>query len=102
MRKGCGKIRLSSQLNSIFQTNKNMLNLPDLSILIDCQTRWNSTKVMIDRFLILKEAYRLTINSEDELREDCSLNNAQIEYIINIQKILTKFENITSWLSSQQ
>ncbi|KAI9243075.1 hypothetical protein EDC94DRAFT_591179 [Helicostylum pulchrum] len=48
------------------------------------------------------EAYRLTINSEDELREDCSLNNAQIEYIINIQKILTKFENITSWLSSQQ
>lgn len=79
-----------------------MLNLPDLSILIDCQTRWNSTKVTIDRFLILKEAYRLTINSEDELREDCSLNNAQIEYIINIQKILTKFENITSWLSSQQ
>ncbi|KAG2232816.1 hypothetical protein INT48_005684 [Thamnidium elegans] len=69
---------------------------------LDCQTRWNSTKVMIDRFLIMKEAYRLTINSEDDLRQDCSLNNAQIEYIMNIQKILTKFENITSWLSNQQ
>ncbi|KAG2228397.1 hypothetical protein INT48_002075, partial [Thamnidium elegans] len=102
LRKGCGKIRLSSQLNSLFETNKNMLKLPDLSIIVDCQTRWNSTKVMIDRFLIMKEAYRLTINSEDDLRRDCSLNNAQIEYIMSIQKILTKFENITSWLSSQQ
>ncbi|GAA5817680.1 hypothetical protein MFLAVUS_011231 [Mucor flavus] len=50
----------------------------------------------------LAHAHRLTVNSEDDLREECSLNNIQIEYLQNIQKISTMFENVMSWLSSRQ
>ena len=57
---------------------------------------------MIDRFLIVKEAYRLTVNSDDDIRINCSLNDEQIQYITIVNEILTKFEKITIWLSSQQ
>ncbi|KAG2211387.1 hypothetical protein INT46_001618 [Mucor plumbeus] len=79
-----------------------MLKLPDLAIILDCSTRWNSTKNMIDRFLAVKEAYKLKINSDDDARKNCSLNDEQIQYITIVNEVLSKFEKITVWLSSQQ
>ena len=101
-RKGCVKIKLSNQLTCVFESNKKILKLPDLAIIVDCSTRWHSTKHMIDRFLVVKEAYRLTVNSDDDIRENCSLNDEQIQYITIVNEVLTKFEKITVWLSSQQ
>ncbi|KAG2228607.1 hypothetical protein INT48_006894 [Thamnidium elegans] len=94
--------------SSTFKRNKNLISCLSHVINIVChdlidkglQSKAPTEDVNMEKFM--KDAYRLTINSEDDLRQDCSLNNAQIEYIMNIQKILTKFENITSWLSSQQ
>jgi hypothetical protein len=57
---------------------------------------------MIDRFLAVKEAYKLTINSDDDARKNCSLNNEQIQYITIVNEVLSKFEKITVWLSDQQ
>jgi hypothetical protein len=57
---------------------------------------------MIDRFLAVKEAYKLTINSDDDARKNCSLNDEQIQYITIVNEVLSKFEKITVWLSSQQ
>ena len=57
---------------------------------------------MIDRFLAVKEAYTLTINSDDDARKNCSLNDERIQYITIVNEVLSKFEKITVWLSSQQ
>ena len=92
LRKGCEKIKLSNQLTCVFEANKKMLKLPDLAIILDCSTRWNSTKNMINRFLAVKETYKLTINSDDDALKNCSLNDEQIQYITIVNEILSKFE----------
>jgi hypothetical protein len=78
-----------------------MLKLLDLAVILDCSTRWSSTKDMIDRFLAAKEAYKLTINSGNNVRKNCSLNDEQIQYITIVNETLA-IEIITVWLSSLQ
>ena len=43
-RNSCAKIKLSNQLTCVFESNKKILNLHDLAIIIDCFTRWHSDK----------------------------------------------------------
>ena len=77
---------------------------PDLTLLNDICTRWNSTKYMIDRFLLLEDAYLMTINGclDKNIRKLCSLTNNQILYIKKVNELLSVFEYTTLWLSSQR
>lgn len=70
----------------------------------DVSTRWNSTKQMIDRSELLEDAYIMTINSacDKDIRDLCSLNNEQIDYIKKMNNLLACFEDTTNWLSAQR
>lgn len=46
----------------------------------------------------------MTINGSTvkEIREQCSLDDEQIHYIENVNKLLEEFEVNTNWLSAQR
>lgn len=104
LRKGCIAIRLSTALTENFELFRQKKNLPNLTLIVDCKTRWNSTKQMIDRFEVLEEAYIMTINSatDQKVRDSCSLNCEEIQYIKKVNTLLACFDDITNWLSAQR
>ena len=104
LRRGCIAIKLSNKLSQNFECYRDQMKLPDLTLLNDICTRWNSTKYMIDRFLLLEDAYLMTINGcpDENIRNLCSLTNNQILYIKKVNGLLSVFEYTTLWLSSQR
>ena len=65
--------------------------IPNLLPITDCKTRWNSTFLMIERALLIRDAVELTIVQEDELK--ClALSDQDWGLLIILKDILQLFK----------
>lgn len=62
IRRICKFFRKSPVRNSILQNYVKQKKGKEISLILDCQTRWNSLEIMIERFITLKECILLTLN----------------------------------------
>ena len=53
--------------NSILQKNVNIQEGKDLSLIIDCKTKWNSIQPMLERIIKLKSCLKNVLNDLDAL-----------------------------------
>ncbi|KAF9546820.1 hypothetical protein BGW38_009650, partial [Lunasporangiospora selenospora] len=64
LRKGIVRVRSSSQRIQNFERICDIVKCPKLELLRDVRHRWNSTYVMLDRAIVLKEAYQSMCQNE--------------------------------------
>ena len=62
LRKIVKYLKLSPTKNSILQNKVKEKHGKELSLLLDCRTRWNTIVVMIERYLKIKESVNDTLN----------------------------------------
>lgn len=98
-RKLVGHFKKSTNATSQLKAIQLSLGLPNLSLLQDVTTRWNSTFFMLERYLSMKQAIILFCSDNEECIPllACQWNLAE-----KIVSILRPFEQITRNLSSEK
>lgn len=71
----------------------------ELTLLLDCRTRWNSTQIMIERFLNLKKS--ITKSLIDLQLEHLFLNEHEIRNIESLSNVLKPIKMAVDELSSR-
>lgn len=102
LRLGCKLIKRRSKLQEAFKNIRNRLQLPKLNLKKDIPTRWNTTKDMVERFLILKDAYNHVVAGSEELRDACYINQEELQYLEKLNDYLDIFYATTLFLCSQR
>lgn len=102
LRLGCKLIKRRSKLQEAFKNIRNRLQLPKLNLKKDMPTRWNTTKDMVERFLILKDAYNHVVAGNEELRDACYINQEELHYLEKLNDYLDIFHATTLFLCSQR
>ena len=74
LRLGCKLIKRRNRLKTQFKEIRERLQLPKLNLRKDCPTRWNTCKDMVERFIILKDAYNHVVAGDEKLRKLCYIN----------------------------
>ena len=62
---------------------------------IKLYVRWNTTKDMVERFLILKDAYNYVVAGNEELRDACYINQEELYYLEKLNEYLDIFHATT-------
>lgn len=75
------------------------LNIPELMLKQDVETRWNSTFQMLDRLIKIKEA---VVSATFSLRSDLLINSEEFVSIEQILPILKPFNDITTEMSTEK
>lgn len=102
LRLGCKLIKRRSKLNAQFKEIRERLQLPRLNLRKDCPTRWNTCKDMVERFIILKDAYNHVVAGNEELRKLCYINEEEFKYLEILNDYLEIFHVTTLFLCSQR
>ncbi|XP_067615722.1 zinc finger BED domain-containing protein 4-like [Eurosta solidaginis] len=90
--------RSTSGLQKLKETQK-QLNLPELKLKIDVQTRWNSTYEMFDRLLKIKDASAVFL---PRTKPDLCMTQQDWDAIEEIIPVLKPFYEVTVELSAEQ
>ena len=85
IRKICKFFRKSPVRDSIFQNYVKQEKGKELSLILDCQTRWNSLEAMIERFITLKDCVVLTLK---DIGASHMWNEAEYPKIVELLKVL--------------
>lgn len=76
------------------------MGLPDLKLIMDCVTRWNSIFHMLKRILQLKEAIIATLALVNPSME--TLSHEEWEGITEACEVLQPFEEVTTEISAER
>lgn len=72
-----------------------------LVLILDVKTRWNSTYHMIERAILLRNAYVGICNVDDDL-SDFSLQESDWKYLEQVCALLKRFDTMTTKISGSQ
>ncbi|XP_036343171.1 zinc finger BED domain-containing protein 1-like [Rhagoletis pomonella] len=90
--------RSANGLQKLMETQK-QLNMPELKLKIDVQTRWNSTYEMFDRLLKVKDALNVVLS---RLKPDLCMTHQEWAIIEEIVPVLKPFYEVSTELSAEQ
>ncbi|KFH70213.1 hypothetical protein MVEG_03064 [Podila verticillata NRRL 6337] len=99
LRKGIVKIRASPPRRRQFDRICDIVKCPKLELTRDVSTRWNSTFTMVDRAIILKDAYQSMCQNEPKLGA-YALEDDEWTYLEKLRCLLSQFETMTKTVSS--
>lgn len=108
LRKGCIKIKSVNELNDRFvKYRDDYCHAPKLLLKFDCCTRWNSTYDMIQRYIILHEAYNHALLSSSPTAvkhkaHQYAISETETEFLIRLCDLLNVFYTGTLWLCAQR
>ncbi|GBC53601.2 ribonuclease H-like protein [Rhizophagus irregularis DAOM 181602=DAOM 197198] len=101
LRKVIVKIRASSQRREKFKQQCIAANMVPLELIPDVSTRWNSTEIMLERALTLKQPLHNTASADKDLKKYILLEE-EWERILEIRGILQHYKKCTDLSVSQQ
>ena len=81
------KVQLSPQRCKRFKQQCNATNIPELELIPDVKTRWNSTEMMIERALKLREALHNLASSDRDLSKYL-LSEDEWNCVVEIHELL--------------
>ena len=81
------KVRSSPQRRERFKQQCNATNIPELELIPDVKTRWNSTEMMIERALKLREALHNLASSDRDLSKYL-LSEDEWNCVVEIHELL--------------
>ncbi|XP_033173496.1 zinc finger BED domain-containing protein 1-like [Drosophila mauritiana] len=81
------------------KSTQTQLNLPDLKLIQDVSTRWNSTFKMLERLVVLKDALILTLST---LRSELNLSQNEWAIVEELLPILKPFMEVTEEISAEK
>jgi hypothetical protein len=102
LRLGCKLIKRRNKLKTQFKEIRERLQLPKLNLRKDYPTRWNTCKNMVERFIILKDAYNHVVAGDEKLRKLCYINEEEFKYLVILNDYLEIFHATTLFLCSQR
>ena len=94
VRKLVNKIRYSLQLRRSLKQQSKVLDIKDNMLYLDNNTRWNSTLIMLNSIIKLRQPIRNLIAKFPEL-SSYYLSTADFTILANIANILALFEKPT-------
>lgn len=84
--------RRSTTANSLLQKALNQLELPQLKLLIDVSTRWNSTLDMLERYLKIRPAIYIATTSNAQLRQQYdTLTDRELSITEELIKVINHY-----------
>lgn len=104
IRRKCGDIiqylKHNNNAIKVLQKMQENVSEPQLDLILEVETRWNSTYYMLQKFVDLKELITATlIASESNLD---FINDNEFQIIEDVVKILKPFEEITVEMSTEE
>ncbi|CAG7818140.1 unnamed protein product [Allacma fusca] len=95
------KIRRSGPLREKLYNACNLEDLTPRTLLLDCQTRWNSTLRMLKRVLAMRKDYQAVVRSSQSL-STCALTDSEWLLLDELVRFLKPFEDVTLLLSKSR
>ncbi|CAB4492734.1 unnamed protein product [Rhizophagus irregularis] len=94
------KIKASPQQVDKFKAQCKVANVPNLNVILDVRTRWNSTYDMLVRARKLKEPLNILSNSDSNLRP-FTINEDEWINLLEIEELLKYFAKATKQICGE-
>ncbi len=92
-------IRNSTVLRENLKTSQRQNRIPQLESINDVKTRWNSTFLMVDRYIKIHNEVRLVLH--DKKYDDIRLSESDLKNLEIFVKLLSHFLDVTIVLSTE-
>ena len=102
IRRVCTYFHHSPEATSVLSNQVKALDLPNVKVIKDCPTRWNSTYFMLERYLMLQPAIISALVSPDlqgkraEFNYVITMTEAQEDELKAVVSFLSPLERITN------